>query len=266
MPSTLETTRSQHLYLTDVTWDYYEHLLELIGDGHSRVTYLDGEMEIISPGDNPFPVDYLLMEDVPWAFYEETLKQIGDRPLRVTYCDGRMEIMSPLPEHEREKSAFGRLVEALSEELDIDIQPLGSTTFRRRVKRSGFEPDECYYIQNESKVRDMKRFDPAKYPPPDLAIEVDVLSRSVAREPVLARLGVPELWRYRKSKLRVRVLGADGTYADHPKSLAFPFLPMDQFAQFVRRMVTERQNDVLRDFRKWARGIQRKRRGKKTSR
>ena len=255
MPSTRETTRPQHLLLYDVTWEYYEHLLEQIGEGHTRVSYLDGMMEIISPGDNPFPVDYLLMDDVPWAFYEATLKQIGDRPLRVTYCDGRMEIMSPLPDHEKPKKAIARLVEALTEELDINLAPLGSTTFRWKKKQTGFEPDECYYIQNEPKVRDMKRFDPAKFPPPDLAIEVDILSRSVAREPIFARLGVPEVWRYRKSQLHVRVLGPNGTYSDHAKSLAFPFLPMDRFAEFVHRMVTERQNGVLRDFRKWAKRI-----------
>jgi len=247
----------QRLVLTGVSWDYYEDMLKAIGDGHIRVTYLDGDMEIISPRDNPFPVDYLAFDGVSWAFYQSTLKQIGDRPLRVTFFDGRMEIMSPLPKHEKAKKAIARLIEAMSEELEIPIAPFGSTTFQRENQLSGLEPDECYYIQNEARVRDMDRFDPAVYPPPDLAVEVDVVNRSVAREPIYARLGVPEIWRHHRSGLVVRVLTGAGAYADHATSLAFPLLPMDQFTAFVERMLAGKQNDTLRDFRRWVRELPR---------
>src|SRR6266498_2379941 len=38
-----------HLMLDDVSWDFYEHLLEEIANGHLRVTYDVGRMEIMSP-------------------------------------------------------------------------------------------------------------------------------------------------------------------------------------------------------------------------
>jgi Uma2 family endonuclease len=43
------TTTGRHIVLEDVSWEFYEHLLEEIGDGHLRVTYDQGRMEIVSP-------------------------------------------------------------------------------------------------------------------------------------------------------------------------------------------------------------------------
>ena len=98
-------------------------------------------------------VQHYVFEGVSWAFYESVLRQVGDGPVRVAYDDGRLEIMSPLPEHERPKRAIGRLVEQLTLELDIAIASFGSTTFRRRGRRKGVEPDECYYIAHERQMR-----------------------------------------------------------------------------------------------------------------
>jgi Uma2 family endonuclease len=257
MPSTVKERLPQHLVLSDVSWNYYEHLLEVIGDGHERVTYCDGDMEIFSSDNNPFGVDYLLLENVPWAFYEETLEQIGERPLRVTYSDGRMEIMSPLPKHELVKKAIARLVESIEPTLDIPLGTLGNTTFRSEPAMKGLEPDECYYIQNEPAVREMERFDAETYPAPDLAIEVDVFSRSIAREPIYAKLGIPEIWRYRDGKLRVRKLESSGEYSDAESSLAFPFLPMPQFEAFVHRMLSEPKGRVTREYCDWLKTLRR---------
>jgi len=42
----------------------------------------------------------------------------------------------------------------------------------------GIEPDQCFYIQNESAIRGKKRLDLTVDPPPDLALEIDVTSRT----------------------------------------------------------------------------------------
>jgi|SRR5690349_17839788 len=159
--------------------------------------------------------------------------------------------MSPLPEHERIKKAIARLLETLALERGIPMSAFGSTTFRREDKEAGLEPDECYYLGNEAAVRGMKVFDPSVDPPPDLAIEVDVRHRSTPREPIYAALGVAELWQYDGTKLLVRLLTASGTYKTVPSSPAFPFLPMDRLQEFIRRMVTEEQTAVLREFQRW---------------
>src|SRR5258706_6472159 len=97
-------------------------------------------------------VQHIVLEDASWELYENLLQDIGDRPIRINYDQGRLEMMSPLPEHERPKKIIGRLIETLSYELGIEIACLGSTTFRRRDKEKGLEPDECYYFKEEKRM------------------------------------------------------------------------------------------------------------------
>jgi Uma2 family endonuclease len=59
------------------------------------------------------------------------LKELSDRRLRLTYNRGNLEIMTPSPEHELGKKVMGRFVETLTEEADLQIYPLESTTFKR---------------------------------------------------------------------------------------------------------------------------------------
>ena len=165
--------------------------------------------------------------------------------------------MAPLAEHEFPKGAIRRLVEAIADEFEIPLTSLGSTTFRREDAQAGLEPDECYYLSNAHRVRGMKRFDPAIYPPPDLAIEVDITSRSIPRQPIYAALGVPELWRFDGGALIVMLLQY-GAYHLAQKSPTFPFLPMDQFSGFIRRMLNEEQTSVVREFRRWLQTLQSK--------
>ncbi|MDB5291138.1 MAG: hypothetical protein JWL69_2379 [Phycisphaerales bacterium] len=210
-----------------------------------------------SVADLPLLNRHTVLRGASWEDYEQILDRVGNGSTRVTYAHGSIEIMSPLPEHERPKRAIGRLVENLTVEVGLPLQSFGSPTFRRKDRQAGLEPDECFYIQNEAKVRGMTRFEPKIHPAPDLAIEVDVLSQSIAREPVYADLGVPELWRYSEPRIAVRLLGTGGTYADADRSAAFPFLPMNQFEHFVARMLSEEQNGVIREFRNWVRSLPR---------
>jgi Uma2 family endonuclease len=199
--------------------------------------------------------DHIVLEDVSWEFYEALLREIGDRAIRVTYDDGRLEIMSPLPKHERWGDWIDWLVKEMCVARSIYVAPLGSTTFKLRLKKKGLEPDKCYYVQHAEDVRELEEeFDPSVFPAPDLAVEIDITSRSVAREPIYAALGVRELWRFNGRIFQVRQLSAAGGYVDAASSLAFPFLPISEFAGFVLR----RQEDtlhVLAEFREWVRQL-----------
>lgn len=190
---------------------------------------------------------------VSWSEYEQLLDQIGDGSTRITFAQGSMEIMSPLPEHEQIKRAISRLIETATFEAGVPLRCFGSTTFRRADRQAGLEPDECYYIANETKVRGMKRFDPAIHPAPDLAVEVDLLSRSIAREPIYAALGVPELWRVQEGRVHAHVLQSDGTYTESPTSMALPFLRTTEVGEFLDQMLRDEQNAVLREFSRWVR-------------
>jgi Uma2 family endonuclease len=163
--------------------------------------------------------------------------------------------MSPLPEHEGLKKAIGILIGDLAVEFRILTKSFGSTTFREEDKGVGGEPDECFYFNEVASVQAMKRFDPAIHRAPDLWVEVDITSRSTAREPIYARLGVPEIWRYANDRLVVRVLNDNGTYADSPSSLSFPTLPIDKFAAFIPRLAEGEEMNLRLEFRDWARSI-----------
>lgn len=94
--------------------------------------------------------------------------------MRLTYYRGKLEILAPSPEHELHKTVMGRFVETLAEELDINIYPLGSTTYKH-PELSGAEPDECFYIRNIAAIRGKRRVQPSD-PPSDLFIEIDITS------------------------------------------------------------------------------------------
>lgn len=197
---------------------------------------------------------HIVLDNVSWDLYEQLLSDLDGRPIRVTFDNGDLEMMAPLPLHEKWKTRLGRLIEAMSEELDIDIEPLGSTTFRREDLSKGLEPDECYYISHAASVRGKDELDLTVDPPPDLAVEVDITHRSIRREPIYAALGVPELWRFDGLHLKVLVL-RDGTYDPSPTSTVFPFLRLTEFESFLLRLDSERRPTVVRDFRSWLRTL-----------
>lgn len=191
---------------------------------------------------------HLVMLDVSWGFYQQVLEQIGNGSLRVTFDRGNMEITGSVLEHERAKGALIRLLEMMTLELEIESINLGSTTFFREDAQVGIDPDVCFYLKNADRIRGMKRFDPARYPPPDLVIEMDVVARSIPRLPIYAALGVPQLWRFNGTDLEVLMLQS-GTYRQTERSPTFPLLPMDRFSEFIRRAMAEEQTSVVRKFR-----------------
>ena len=195
----------------------------------------------------------VVLHGISWNFYDAFLKEIGEQHLYITYDKGEMELMSPLPEHEKLKWSISMLVEALAMELEIDIESLGSSTFRKESIGRGLEPDECYYIQHAEQMWNKRDLNFEHDPPPDLAIEIEVSRSTLDRQSVYAALGVPELWRYDGQTLRVLHLQKDGTYQEHTTSLCFPMLAMDDFVRFLQMSGKVRTRALVTQFRKWVR-------------
>ena len=125
------------------------------------------------------PGQRVLLQNVTWQELETILQELGEhRAARIAYNRGILEIMTPLPEYEFNKEIIGDLVKALLEELDIEFRSLGSTTFKNQAMAQGIEPDKCFYIENERKIRGKKRLDLTIDPSPDLALEIDITSRT----------------------------------------------------------------------------------------
>jgi Uma2 family endonuclease len=188
----------------------------------------------------------LRLRDVTWDEFEDILDDLGNhRGSRLAYDRGVLEIVMPLPEYEDAKEIIGDLVKVLFEELDIEFRSLGSTTFKKQ-RDKGLEPDQCFYIQHESQIRGKKRLDLAIDPPPDLAIEIDVTSRTYPS--LYAALAVPELWQFSQGTLVIQVL-RNGQYVPGLESPNFPGLDLvTVLPQFLDRSKTEGRNQVVRSF------------------
>ena len=198
------------------------------------------------------PGQRIILTDVNWSKFEEILQELGEkRANRVAYSQNKLEIRMPLPEHEFDKEIIGDLVKILLEELDVERECYGSTTFKRQDMAAGIEPDNCFYIQNYRLMIGKRRLDLTVDPPPDLAIEIDVTSKTQLS--AYEALGVPELWHFSQGSLKINVLQA-GKYVESSLSPTFPNLPViEGIYQFVQMSLTEGSSAALRAFRKWVR-------------
>lgn len=197
------------------------------------------------------PTELIHLSGISWQTYETLLEELSDRRLRLTYNRGNLEIMAPSPEHELGKEVLGRFVETLAEELEVQIYPLGSTTFKR-PELSGAEPDKCFYIRNINAVRGKRQLDLTQDPAPDLMIEIDVTSSSNSRLQVYADLGVAEIWIYNGLVLVVKQL-QDNAYITSQTSQFFPNVPIAEIAQFLQQAETVDYLELVKAFRSWVR-------------
>ncbi|MBN3875484.1 MULTISPECIES: Uma2 family endonuclease [unclassified Nostoc] len=198
------------------------------------------------------PGHRVILHDVSWQEFEAILEELGDhRATRLAYSQGTLEMRMPLPKHEKAKVIIGDLVKILLEELEIDCETFGSTTFKREDIAFDVEPDDSFYIQNHAQMIGKERIDLRVDPPPDLAIEVDVTSKTQLN--AYEALRVPELWRYENGKLQINIL-QDGKYIESEISSTFPNLPIvEEIPRFVEQSRTLGRSPTLRAFRQWVR-------------
>jgi Uma2 family endonuclease len=190
----------------------------------------------------------VILKGVSWSTFKALLTDVGaDRAWRIAYDRGVLEIRMPLEEHEEPKRLIESFVEAIVDELEIELRSLGSLTLEREDLTRAVEPDSCFYIQNESVVRG-RNINLPNDPPPDLAIESDHTNSSVNKDGLYAALGVPELWRYRRQSLQVYQL-VKGEYQKCDRSLAFPFLPIAEIPGLIEQSKTIGQRAAVRLFR-----------------
>ena len=167
------------------------------------------------------PGSRLSIPDVSWQDFIALLEDWGEkRHARIAYYQGLLEIMSPLALHEKPNRLIAYIVVALLEHMDLDWEDFGSTTLKR-PKTAGIEPDTCFYIQNASLMRDGKNLDLSQSPPPDLAIECDLTSKTVIDAYYAIR--VPEIWIYANEKLTIYLYSEQG-YQESQQSHIFPNL------------------------------------------
>ncbi|PSN80515.1 hypothetical protein C8B47_06025, partial [filamentous cyanobacterium CCP4] len=177
--------------------------------------------------------DRVILQNISWQTYRSLVSDFEQEPaLRLTYDLGTLEIRMPLDPHETYKKLLGRLIEAATEELGLEIRSLGSRTCDREDIAKGLEPDQYYYIQHEAQVRGVGQINLAQYPPPDLAVEIDITSSSLNRLAIYSVLRIPELWRFDGENLTIYALQGEG-YVVSLTSLALPPLTANDIERFL---------------------------------
>jgi Uma2 family endonuclease len=192
------------------------------------------------------------LHNVSWESYQKILEALGEgRSAQLAYYKGVLEIMTPLEAHDNPSGLIGQFIEILTEELDLTLKTMESTTLNRPDLGSGAEPDKGYYIQNEPFVRG-KTVDLTTDPPPDLVLEVDITNTDINKNRLYAEMGVPELWRYDGKILKIYQLQA-GQYQELDTSPTFSKVPKERLYQFLNECAQQGETQAKRNFRKWIR-------------
>jgi Uma2 family endonuclease len=190
-----------------------------------------------------------LIRGIGWQGYQTLLELVRNLPIRITYDRGDAELMSPLFKHERGRSRLSHVVEILAEELRIPMVVAGSTTLNREDLDRGLEADASYYLGNLHRLSDFDDLDLEMVPPPDLAIEIEITRSVLPRLGIYGALGVPEIWRFDGSQLRILSRESDGSYREVPRSMALPWISIEEIQKIVGEPEPPDDSLWLRNFR-----------------
>ena len=190
------------------------------------------------------------LENINWQEFEDILEDLGEhRHSLIAYYKGALEIRMPLAGHERIKVLIGDLLKITLDELGLEWESLGSTTFTSKKMQAGIEPDDCFYIQNYQAMIGKQRLDLDVDPVPDLAIEVDLTS--ITQISAYEALAIPEIWRYKNGKLEISLF-EDGKYLNSSVSKAFPSVPIiEGISLFLKKSKNMPMSALRREFRQW---------------
>ena len=198
---------------------------------------------------NLSPGSHVLINKVSWQDYENLLDELGEarHNPRINYYLGTLELMAPLPAHERPNRIIAYIVTAILDSQNRDWEDFGSTTFKKSPE-VGLEPDSCFYIKNATQVRPNLRMNMSIDPPPDLAIESDVTSKTTLK--AYAILGVSEVWIYENDQLKIFVLQKQG-YSETLNSLIFPdFNLVEMIPNLIKQAFQIGTSQMLRELRR----------------
>jgi Uma2 family endonuclease len=203
---------------------------------------------------NIIPGERVVLTDISWQEYEQILEELGEhRSAKLSYSNGILEIMTPLFIHENTTGLIGDFVKVLLDELELDYELSRSTTFKNQQMNQGVEPDDSFYIKNCFKIRGKERIDLTIDPPPDLAIEIDITSRTQLDNYQI--LGVPELWRYNGKRLQINLLQND-KYIKSQNSSIFPdFDLVNKIPQLLEQSKQIGSAKILKEFRAWVKAV-----------
>jgi Uma2 family endonuclease len=154
-----------------------------------------------------------------WQDYCQLRDSRGDGSIpRLRYRHGEILLMSPLPRHGREANILADIVKVLLEYQNRNYEAFTPITMEL-PEVGGIEPDYCFYIDNWRAAMGKDRIDWQLDPPPDLVIEIDVTSFTLAAD--FLPYHVPEVWLFKNDRLTIHQL-KDDKYEISEHSRYFP--------------------------------------------
>ena len=185
--------------------------------------------------DTPVDDKIVVLRRATWADYQRLLEMRGEvSSPRMAYLKGDLEIMTPSRAHEGLKFKIGHLVAAWCLETGIEFSGYGSWTLEGNDSDRGVEPDECYVFGN---VPEPER--------PDLAIEVVWTSGGIDKLEIYRKLGVREVWFWRRGLLTAHVLRGED-FEQVPVSEVLPGLDLAELASYLDRATA---SQAIREYR-----------------
>jgi Uma2 family endonuclease len=188
----------------------------------------------LSLGLIPIPGDSrIVIRDVGWQVYRCLSEAIGEgQHVRLAFDGKDLEIMVTSNIHEQFKLRMGKVLDAVMLALEIDHLEAGETTWDTEESERGLQADLSYDFDPEKiavarAALARQSRDPADYPSPDLAVEIDISRPKVDRPSIYADLRVPEVWRFDGQTVIIEQLQADGSYAVVEVSRFLPVPPAE---------------------------------------
>jgi Uma2 family endonuclease len=176
----------------------------------------------IDPDDESSSDQRVVMRGQSWKSFQTLIALRGERGRpRLAYLDGAVELMTPSHGHEITKTRLGDLLTIYCLDRDILISGIGEWLLEDNSEEAGAEPDECFIFGP----------DPEK-PKPDLVIEVEWSRGRINKLEIYRRLGIDEVWRWRRDAITVCGL-VDGKYIER-RSCWLPDLDLTILCEFAR--------------------------------
>ena len=177
----------------------------------------------------------MVLRGQSWAGFQALIALRGERCRpRMAYLDGVVELMGPSRTHEAITTFVGRLIEVFCTERGIAWSAYRSWHLDDESEEVGVEPDECYIFG-----RDQTPDRPA------LAIEVVWTSGGINKLEIYRRLGVGEVWFWKRDTIAVHVLGPNG-YELRDRSACLPDIDLAVICRLARHEIT---SDAVEEFR-----------------
>jgi Uma2 family endonuclease len=185
--------------------------------------------------DTPSDDMIVVLRGATWADYQRALEMRGEvSSPRLAFLEGDLEIMTPSGQHRGLKFNIGRLVETWCAENELEFSGYGSWTLERKEDARGIEPDECYVFGNVS--------EPER---PDLAIEVVWTSGGINKLNIYQKLGVREVWFWRRGQLTAHVLRGEA-FAEVSESEVLAGIDLAELASYLDRPTA---SQAIREYR-----------------